>query len=96
MILSLYIKDIRELDFIIDKNGNLLIKLILFACSNYSIVPRNILNYFFSIVKKYESSSHIIVPVLAEPVIIAISPKDSPGMNVLSFRIGASILSVGK
>ena len=34
--------------------------------------------------------------ILFESMIIGISPKDSPGVNVLSFRRGFSILSVGK
>ena len=43
--------------------------------------------YYFSIDKTYESSSHIIVPVLVESVIKDISPKDSLGMKVLTFSL---------
>ena len=54
--------------------------------SYYSKSLRNRSKYYFSIVKKYESSSHIIVPVpISSSVIKDISPKDSPGMKVLSF-----------
>ena len=53
--------------------------------SYFSKLPTNISNYYLSNVKKNESSSHIIVPVLFESVIKDISPKDSPGMKVLTF-----------
>ena len=36
-------------------------------------------------INKYESSSHINVLVLVQPVIEDISPKASPGVNVLNF-----------
>ena len=53
--------------------------------SYYSKSLRNRSKYYFSIDKKYESS-HIIVPVpISSSVIKDISPKDSPGMKVLSF-----------
>ena len=59
--------------------------MILSNISFFSKLPTNSSNYFLSNVKKYESSLHIIVPVLFEPVTKDTSPKANPGVNVKSF-----------